>query len=819
MARIAHVRKTAEDSISQSLEEHLIQVAAIAAKNAEKIGLSKAAELLGLLHDLGKYSESFQSYIGSATGMIDQDADEYVESGTLKGKIDHSTAGAQYLLESSFMTHPQGKISAQFLSACIVSHHSGLIDLLQTDGFDSYSKRMHKEINKTHLSEIKQNLDIRIKSRIDELLMDKNIPDSIVALLQRIAKVNDSEKSMTAKFQFGLAIRMLFSCLIDADRLDTADFEHPVIARGRQHGKYTDWQTLINRLESHLDQLRQEPNKNPIDNIRSAISDACYKRSVSGTGIFTLTVPTGGGKTLASLRFALHHAYKHKLDRIVYVIPFTSIIDQNAEVARNILEREEDSGNVVLEHHSNLLPELQNWKNKILSENWDAPVVFTTSVQFLETMFGGGTRGARRLHQLANAVVIFDEIQALPVKTVHMFNNAINYLTDQCHTSIILCSATQPLLNKVDEQKGRIRFDDSNEIMPQVSALFKELKRVDVIDHTKPAGWRIEEIANFASAQAGKCNSCLVVVNTKKNASLLFKACSSVESMPVYHLSTGMCPAHRMDKMREIRGKLGRQEPFVCISTQLIEAGVDIDFGTVIRFVAGMDSIIQAAGRCNRHGKRSMGQVYIVNPDEENLDSLQDIKAGKIASERLLQEIKTKTSGLVEEIIHPEIIERFYQYYFHERASEMVYKVDIGRDDSLLELLSLNRKTVGIYKDMNNNKEPYPYFRQSFKTAGQAFKAIDAPTSGIVVPYTAQGEEVISELFSAFAVEKQFALLKKAQRYTVNVFPNELKKLMDAGAIKETPEIGVLTLADPRYYHPDFGLQHSITKEYDTLIC
>lgn len=771
--------------------------------------------MLGLLHDLGKYSNAFQSYIGSATGLINQDEDEYVDSQGLKGKIDHSTAGAQYIWSFAKDKKTQEKIAAQLLALCVASHHSGLIDCITIDGENDFVRRMAKADNKTHLDEILNKAESEIIEKIKRLMND---PDCFGGVLQVLNKIAHTEKNETLiHFQASLMIRMLYSCLIDADRLDTANFENPKYIPKRQNGEYISWELLIKRLEDKLKEFDDRPIKNKVNKLRKLIADACFERSSDNTGIFTLTVPTGGGKTLASLRFALHHAKKHKLDRIIFVIPFTSIIDQNAQVVRDILETEtNEEGRIVLEHHSNLVPELQNWKNKILTESWDAPIIYTTSVQLLETLFGGGTRSARRMHQLANSVIVLDEIQTLPIKTVHMFSNAVNYLTRHCNSSVVLCTATQPLLNKVDENKGRISFDKTNEIMCDIGTLFTDLKRVEVENKINPQGWETEEIASLAVEQAKESGSCLVIVNTKNNAQAVYDACSKTTDYPVYHLSTSMCPAHRMEKLTEIRGKLGN-EPLICVSTQLIEAGVDVDFGSVIRFVAGLDSIAQAAGRCNRNGLRDIGKVFIINPAKESIDTLLDIKVGKEVSERILNEMKHSDSALPNEVIHPLTMDRYFQYYFYNRATEMSYPVDVGRSDNLLELLSMNSISVGEYNRINGNN-PDIYFRQSFKKAADAFKVIDAPTQGIVVPYSTKGKEIVADFFSQFAVEQQFQLLKRAQRYTVNVFPNVIKKLREMRAIKEVPEIEVLILTDPRYYHSEFGLSTELVEEYDSLI-
>ena len=521
---IAHHRES--DGAIQTLEQHLHGVASMSCLYAKKLNLEDQGELIGLLHDLGKYSQAFQSYIKSAAGLLNQDEDEeFVDAAGLKGKIDHSTAGAQLIWQELSKQGQLGQIVGQILSLCIASHHSGLIDCLSSDtnslGEDIFGRRMIKVNDRTHLQEALTKADDSILSRAKTLTSKPVMLHAMQAALAKIvrfAPIKD-DKSMVAQQQFGLLVRFLFSCLIDADRVDSADFENPKAAKLRAHGRYTEWNILCDRLEKHLAGLK--PYKT-IDHLRCDISNHCQNAASRDQGIYTLTVPTGGGKTLASLRFALHHAKTHKMDRVIYIIPFTSIIDQNAEVVRNILESKgTEPSSVVLEHHSNLTPEEQSWRGKILAENWDAPVIYTTSVQLLETLFGAGTRGARRMHQLANTVLIFDEIQTLPVNCVHLFNNAINFLVEQCGSTVVLCTATQPLLDQVNIEKGALRIPAGNELMPDVKKLFDELKRVEVKNRRKPGGWTNDEIAELAMEETRRAGSCLVIVNTKNAAQTL----------------------------------------------------------------------------------------------------------------------------------------------------------------------------------------------------------------------------------------------------------------------------------------------------------
>lgn len=821
---IAHVRDS--DAAHQSLAAHLTGVSVLSRDHAGKIGLSEHGEVIGLLHDLGKYSDEFQNYLKSAVGLLNPDEDEdFVDAKGLKGKVDHSSAGAQLIWRQLSSQGPLGPIVGQILALCIASHHSGLINCLTSEPNrpveDAFTKRMNKLDGRTHLDEALGKADKAILARAQELLAQPEMLQGIQSAIRAIilAAPEKNGRSIVAQQQIGLLVRFLFSCLIDADRIDTADFESPTHAKLRMRGSYADWDTLIDRLENKLASLQP---RYPIDQLRQDISYHCLEGAAHSKGIYTLTVPTGGGKTLASLRFALHHARKHGMERVIYVIPFTSIIDQNAEVVRGILEPDGTvPGSVVLEHHSNLTPEAQTWRGKILSENWDAPVVYTTSVQFLETLFGAGTCGARRMHQLANAVLIFDEIQTLPVNCVHLFNNAINFLADRCGSTVVLCTATQPLLDKVDANKGAIRIPEGNELMPDVKQLFDDLKRVEVKNRRKAGGWTMDEIAALAMSEMANAGSCLVIVNTKKAAHTLYRLSKEEAGTAVYHLSTNMCPAHRKAILAEVRQRLARLEPTLCISTQLIEAGVDVDFGAVIRFTAGLDSIAQAAGRCNRNGARGVGHVHVVNPQDENLGMLPDIRIGQEKADRVLEDYEANPDKYGNNRIGPEAMAWYYQNYFFARAGDMDYPVSaqtLGRDDTLLNLLSVNSQAQAEYKRVNNQKESGFYLHQSFMSAAKAFKAIDAPTRGVIVPHGEAGRDIITALCAAYLPDKEFDLLRRAQQFTVNVFPQVLERFLKADAVQEIqPGTGILFLADSRYYSDEFGLSETPEGKMEVL--
>ncbi len=784
----------------QSVQKHLEEAADAARVFAGKVGLSSIGELSGLLHDFGKYSKAFQDRIATAEGKLNPD-EEVVDSSDPKGrKPDHSTAGAQMAWETLKDRDPMSMFLAQVIALCVASHHSGLMDCLTPDGEDKFSMRMAKESMKSHQDEARRKADGEIVDRIAPLIDSSQCLNDLKQQLERLLQGEDSRE--VREFHVGLLVRFVFSALIDADRLSAA---------GRTY-KNNDpqWNLLIERMEKYVSGIEQQTW---IDEIRSEVSNACRGFASRDKGLYQLTVPTGGAKTLSSLRFGLHHTAHHEMDRIIYVVPYTTIIDQNAAVVRGVLEDTIHTNNypVVLEHHSNLTPEKETWQSKLLAENWDATVIFTTTVQFLEALFAGGTRGARRMHQLANAVIIFDEIQTLPIQTVHLFNNAVNFLVKGCGSTVVFCTATQPLLHDVDTSKGAARLADKPEMAPRPNELFSDLHRVDVLDERKNGGWEEIEIAELICNEAKETGSALAIVNTKAAARSLYNLCKEqIDS--VFHLSTNMCPAHRIKILDDIKEKINPEnpnpEPTICISTQLIEAGVDIDFASVVRYLAGLDSIAQAAGRCNRNGRRPPGKIFIVNPSHESLDKLPEIREGRKTTERILEEYRRNPDDFDCDVLSPKAMAQYYKYYFFNRAHEMSYRVsarDIGHDDDLLNMLSVNTQAVQSYHRANKCAPNMPLW-QSFKSAASTFKVIDAPTEGIIVPYCDAGKEIIAKLCAVSDLKEAKFFLRKAQRFSVNLFPQALKELQNKNALNETHKGSGILYLDEQYYTDELGV-------------
>ena len=794
---IAHLRKS--DGQIQSVQAHLKETAALAKVFAQKLNLESAGELLGLMHDFGKYSRKFQKYIHDETGLFNPDLDD--EESTPDGsKVDHSTAGAQWVyreLRKFGAAQGIGEFLGQMLGLCIASHHGeGLIDCLDGEGNPKCIERFNKTDELTHLAECERNADEVVQQKAKELA-GENLIRSLLNAVKPILS-DQATNNKIKEFYLGCLTRFLFSCLIDADRINSSDFEREDQKDVRRLTEKPDWQSAIDQLEAKLAGFK---NRYPIDEIRRRISDDCLKRAVDSQGIYTLTVPTGGGKTLASLRYALHHAQKHNLDRIIYIIPYTSIIDQNAQAVREILGED-----WVLEHHSNLEPEKQSWQDKLLSENWDKPIVFTTMIQFLDAWFGGG---ARHIHPMTNAVLIFDEIQTLPVKCVHLFCNVLNWLTTFGKSTAVLCTATQPLLGKSGLQnfpedkrgaitaRGLLRLPENAEIMGKhqdLDKLFEELSRVEIRFNEKAGGWNVDEAGAFLLEQFATTPSCLFIVNTKKWAQELYQYCQRQNVPPevLFHLSTNQCAAHRKAIFDTIKARLEKKQPVICISTQLIEAGVDISMACVIRALGGLDSIAQAAGRCNRHKEVDKGLVYVLNLQEQDFTRiLPDIQAGKTHAERVFRDFAGQ------DILQPAAMELYFEYYFYQRSDEMAYSIKNSATGSLLDWLSDN--ALNPYGEKNNKRsKPLPLLMQSFKSAGRAFQAIDAPTHAVIVPY-GEGAELIAKLCGEWDPKEMHRTLQKEN------------------ALHETIEGSGIYYLKGRPYNDDFGLSVDETSDMTFL--
>ncbi|AAM72368.1 MAG TPA: CRISPR-associated helicase Cas3' [Chlorobaculum sp.] len=657
------------------------------------------------------------------------------------GKIDHSAAGA--ILASN-----KSKDIGRILGYLIAGHHTGLPDWDKDAGTkgDPLSERLS---NSEHLQHA-------LKGNPPENILDTPLPSSLPCQTQ-----NGGAELVH------LWIRMLYSCLVDADFLDTERFMNPETSELRPNG--VDLAMLKERFDQHMSLKESGASDTPVNRARKEILRECRQKGVSlEPGLFSLTVPTGGGKTLASMAFALEHALKHDKKRIIVVIPYTSIIEQTAAVYREVF-----GDDAVLEHHSNLDPSRETPASRLATENWDAPIIVTTNVQFFESLFAARSSACRKLHNIVNSVVVLDEAQMLPTDFLQPIVSVIKMLSAHFRTSVVLCTATQPVLSgKVGTGKDILKgFDDGRvrELMADPEKLFGIFQRVRV----RMLG-QADQRHEWAEIARRLCEpeQVLCIVNTRKDCRELH------DLMPdgTVHLSALMCPEHRSTVIAELKSKLVAGEPVRVVSTQLLEAGVDIDFPTVYRSFSGLDSIAQAAGRCNREGKLEHGDVVVFNPPNPSPSGR--LRKAEQAAQELFRTVPELAASLM-----PEAFRRYFMHYFS----------------------GLNGFDTKGIMDLLASNDAARYFQIQFRTAARKFKLIDDTLQhGIIVRYRngkANIDALIDQLRFGGPNRK---LMRQLQRYSVNVYDPDLKKLIENGLIEEVHGVWVQTSESA--YDPVFGL-------------
>ncbi|CAK8720701.1 MAG: CRISPR-associated helicase, Cas3 family [Candidatus Electronema aureum] len=707
----------------QSLEDHLQKAADRCRQFAEQFNAGAWGELAGRFHDLGKGSREFQAYLRHENGIEDEFSPHY----NSRWRRDHATFGARHLYK---LSQDAGKL----LSYCIAGHHNGLQNWSNgtTDG--------------------------GLKNR----LADKVIKEVFFSFDQQPTISSQLPFQMGEQklfgFQLQFFIRMLFSCLIDADRLDTERFCNPDKAEKRINE--LPLQELHSIFWKNFDALRKKAKEkaahSKVNVIREKVLADCLAAAQRQPGLFTLTVPTGGGKTLASLAFALEHAQQHKqFRRIIYVIPFTSIIEQNARVFRDMLGNE-----AVLEHHSNFTPDKDDWKSELAAENWDAPVVVTTNVQFFDSFFACKTSPCRKLHNVAGSIIIFDEVQAIPVERLQPCLEVLRELTRNYGVTAVLCTATQPAIGKSDEFKAGLALEQA-EIIRDVPKLFKELQRTRMT-------WLGKQTQEEIAAKLRQEEQVLCVVSTRDQAATLFEQIKEEKEDGIFHLSALMYPLHRSRVLQEIRERLRLRQPCRVISTQLIEAGVDVDFPVVYRSLAGMDSIAQAAGRCNREGLLAIGEIFVYEPEKNS--NLSYFRQTADSAKRLFGRFADK-------FLEPECIQEYFADYFWKNQQRI-------EENDILKLCQAGAQKGDF----------------AFEEIA-AFKMIDTANKAIVIALEDEALKLVSQLEYA---EYSRSILRKLQHYTVQVYPNQFNELK---CWLEEAYKGVFVLKSSEMYSQETGLK------------
>ena len=774
---IAHISEKRE----QSLYEHVKNVADLAQKEGKKLGIENLMELTGLLHDMGKAGSNFQEYICKKDGIKIQ-----------KGSVNHSTAGARWVYGKYRDDKKSGKeLTAELVSYAISAHH-GLYDITTIDGQDKYSQRINEEpdcydeASDRFEKEVINTEDVKrkFKAAYDELMQNINPKISILE-----AQSSEKEKN----YYYGCFQRLMLSILIDADWIDTAqlmkqatkeEIDYQVIYQK----SLTNFYEYMSKLHSSAENKKLTEKEQSIRTLRDAIQEECIAFAEKPNGIYCLPIPTGGGKTLSGLAYALEYAKKHpETEKIIYVSHFLSVIEQNSEVIKAAIGTE--NAKWVLEHHSNVVMNKETEEKKdIWGLNWEEPFICTTLVQFFQTLFSDKKQSIRRFHRLKNAVIILDEVQSLPVRTIHTFNLVMNFLKEVCNTTVILCTATQPLLGD-EGVKHPILYGLPKNMISDVSERFQKFERVEIKDSRIPSGYTNDGMKQFIKKLMIEKDYCsmLVILNSKYAVEQLFENMKDqVENdREVFYLTTNMCAEHRKDMLEKIKEKIDNKEKLLIISTSLIEAGVDLSVECVIRSMAGLDSIAQAAGRCNRNGEIEKGEVHIVNLADERIDKMQELLYAIQATNMVLDSYKNGNS--TESLLAPKWMDAYYQQYFFERKGEMDYNLpDAGENNTIYKLLS-----TGVSSSKPKNR----MLNQAFKTAGENYQLIKNETLDVIVPY-GEGKDYIADLDATEEISDIFSTLHQAQRYMVSLYGYKIKELLQKGVIRQCEKIPDIYIAN-----------------------
>lgn len=709
---ISHVRQPNKET--QSNDAHQQGVANIAEAFAAEFGMGEYGRVLGLLHDKGKEKKAFQQHIIKESGLN--------PSVRVEGDYSHAFVGA-------LIAQKQYPMIAPLIAQPIAGHHRGLYD------YSNYEEEMKREIPK-------------------DVTLDAPIP-----IQPRLPKM---ERRDLHHF-----VRMLFSCLVDADSLDTEAFMNAEQAKLR--GSHTSMPELLMRLEKHLQEKRSNSPDTEVNRIRNYVQEQCVKTSQEACGFYSLTVPTGGGKTLASILWALHHAVKNNRQRVVIAIPYTSIIVQTASVLKEIFG--EDN---VLEHHSNINPEdikdeeLRE-RIQLATENWDYPVIVTTNVQLFESLFSNKRSDCRKLHNIVNSVIILDEVQTLPLGFYKPIVHTLDTLQRVFGVSILFTTASQPILSgRIEGTNPNASFDalpSVREIIPEEARLHEKLRRVE-LQFMEEANTYDEIAKELARHQRVLC-----IVNTRRDAKELY------DRLPkegvCLHLSRMMCPAHVSDTIGHIKEALKKQDnsPIRVIATQLIEAGVDIDFPVVFRQEAGLDSILQAAGRCNREGKQRLCTTYVFSLGKEH-----PLPPGFISQTNNAR----LGIGKQHDWFAPETMNSYFRQ-LHCRIDSFDSVTVKGVKYSMQELL---------YK-----------IDVEFEKAAEVFHLIDDQTRSVIVNWNGS-LKYFQQLISQ---GPSYSLMKKLSQYSVNIREQDFRTLQNIGAIDE-PFENIYAITNPGFYKADTGL-------------
>lgn len=781
----------------QSLKDHLNGVVKRSRKFNKVDEFDSLITIMALLHDTGKALPSWQNSIKR---------NKKLPPHSRLGMVLNEKLFEKFISENTFDKNELRKIYTikDMISYTIGSHH-GLFDAIDIEGrYHKIDYKIQTEINNPELNEGINNYFEEIDLDFDSLykIYEKSILDSF-EIIQDFTGKDDL-------FYISIMLRNFISIIEDADWSDAAAFSYSLEDSYTESLKSFSFEKFRNNLEDYIEENFK--NDTDLNKIRSKISDECKDSSNKTPGIFKISVPTGSGKTIAAMRFALNHAVKYNKDRIFYLAPYISILEQNAKEYKNLLTNSKEDEKFILEYHSNLIYNKDDEESEIqkyLGENFQAPIILTTLVGALDIFLSDNKQSLRKLHRFQNSVVIIDEIQAVPLEVYSLLNLCINAINKYYNTTFVICSATIPDVEQI-KMKGaelkRINYKEKPYLTSDYN-MKKPFQRVKVNSLLEKGMLTKEDCGDLLEKVLEKRKSILFITNTRKAAKLIFQELKDRDlGIPIYHLSNNMCPAHRLEVLDKIKSH-NINDPHIIISTNLIEAGVDLSVGAVIRSVTKLDSILQAMGRCNRNNElEEKGLVYIVRLDKdlENINKLFEVYRGQDISIPKLKLFFKNPEEYGGDISSKIFLEKYFNDFYNGIEEKTYYKVN-EKDISTTgyDILSNNEKALRNYVSINK-KMPKHIINQGFKTFGDKFKVIKDEGIGVIVPYK-EGEDFIGELLSDIELPLKYKILRKAQRYSINIYKNKVDELIDVGALDIIEDLSLLVLKDG-FYDNELGI-------------
>lgn len=802
---IAHIRES--DGTIQSVKEHCQSVAALAKIAGETYGIGSLCSCSGRHHDIGKNTIEFQDYILAAT------SGQKVQ----KGSVIHSTHGAYLINSLRDDNDPGSKLAAELIRNAIMSHH-GIRDAVTVDGkisFDDAKKNIVKSREEVRQFVLEQFGEESIKKEFDDAAKDAN------TIIKKIKEFCASQSGLgSAHIYLALFQRLLTSILIDSDRTDTACFEDNIPSQKRptSQDRIKLWQQYRSYCDQAIEELKKAKTPSSLDIYRAEISDICANFPDGGNGIFRFIVPCGAGKTLSALRFALQTAERFGKERIFYIAPYNSILEQNADEIGKFIGDDD----AVLRHHSNVVFEDHNDRIKnhngdnmsfnekeqryqLLTENWlQSPIIATSAVQFLNTLFLSKTSAVRRMQALGNSVIIFDEVQSLPIRVLKLFNAGVNFLSRFCHSSVVLCSATQPSLDKLNNY----RLTTPRNLIEDFDKYSEAFRRIEIEDSTQGNGMTFSDAADFIFDKAQSVRSLLAIVNTKKSAKLIAKRLEELiqndDAYKLFHLSTNMCPAHRSSEIQKLRTCLADKnnpKKIICVSTTLIEAGVDVSFEAVVRSLTGLDSIIQAAGRCNRNYESERGSVSLIYINEEKIEKLDNLVEAQNVVREILYSVKKNPNFNKNNYLSKQVMDFYYNKFYRNLGKLMEFPLKDDPEHTIIDLLTTNN-----FSSDKNPDSKFLCLKQAFKKAGDVFEVIDNNGQiDVIVEYNDDAKDHIRALRESRRISDQKKELRYLQRYTLQLYLNSNDT--EGYGIYKDEKLGIYFLASS-YYDQTFGIVH-----------